>query len=128
MELEQLLAAGFATGGGMAAVWYIVRVLVKAGRDPTRLGAWLPRLLAGWHIGLTEVERARQEHEEAKRQRTKQKLAKEQAEEMAAASVSDRQGPVNGITPAKVRGEPARPLLHQSGGSHRSRARHRVRT
>jgi hypothetical protein len=66
MEFEQLLAAAFATGGGMATVWYIVRLLVKAGRDPTRLGAWLPRVVAGWHIGMTEKERARLEHQEAK--------------------------------------------------------------
>ena len=29
MEFGELLAAGFATGSGMAAVWYVVRVLVK---------------------------------------------------------------------------------------------------
>jgi hypothetical protein len=128
MEFEQLLAAGLATGGGMAAVWYIVRVLVKAGRDPTRLGAWLPRLLAGWHIGMTEVEWARQEYVEAKQQRPAHKPAKEQPDDKAVASANDRQGQVDRITPAKVRSEPARPLLHQSGASHRSRARHRVRT
>jgi hypothetical protein len=109
MEFEQLLAAGLATGGGMAAVWYIVRVLVKAGRDPTRLGAWLPRLLAGWHIGMTEVEWARQEYVEAKQQRPAHKPAKEQPDDKAVASANDRQGQVDRITPAKVRSEPARP-------------------
>jgi hypothetical protein len=39
MEYGQLLAAAFAGGSGLAAVIYVVRVLVKAGRDPTRLGA-----------------------------------------------------------------------------------------
>jgi hypothetical protein len=51
MEFGQLLAAGVATGSGMAVVWYIVRVLVKAGRDPTRLGAWLPDC---WLVGTLE--------------------------------------------------------------------------
>jgi hypothetical protein len=73
MELEQLLAAAFAGGSGMAAVWCIVRLLVKASRDPKRLGAWLPRVRAGWHIGMTELEKARQQHEETKQKRTEQK-------------------------------------------------------
>jgi hypothetical protein len=128
MEFEQLLAAALAGGSGVAAVWYIARLLVKASRDPKRLGAWLPRLLAGWHIGMTEVERARQEREEAKQQRSAQKPAKERPDDKVVASANDRQGQVELITPAKVRSEPARPLLHQSGASHRSRARHRVRT
>jgi hypothetical protein len=72
--MESVLAGALAGGSG-TAVWCIVRLLVKASRDPTRLGAWLPRVLAGWYIGLTEWEEARLEHEEAKQKRTKQKLA-----------------------------------------------------
>jgi hypothetical protein len=123
----------------MAAVWYVVRVLVKAGRDPTRLGAWLPRLLASWHIGMTELEKARREHEEAKQKRTKQKptraaaeaprelpagdvtvtRAGEQAEDKVVASQSEERR-----REAEVRRGSARMLPHHP----RSRARHRVRT
>jgi hypothetical protein len=31
-----------------------------------------PRLLAGWHIGMTDVEKARLEHQEAKQKRKMQ--------------------------------------------------------
>jgi hypothetical protein len=129
----------------VAAVWYIVRLLVKAGRDPTRLGAWLPRVLAGWYIGLTEWEEARLEHEEAKQKRTKQKLAAvetpkelpaavtvqdagEQHEDKVVASQSDPPGPIEPTTAAEVTGESAHTLPHHSGASRRSRARHRERT
>jgi hypothetical protein len=97
MEFEQLLAAALAGGSG-AAVWYIVRLLVGASRDPTRLGAWLPRVLAGWYIGLTEWEKARLEHEEAKQKRTKQKLAAAQPvrELPTATNVEDAGEPTEG--------------------------------
>jgi hypothetical protein len=130
----------------VATVWYIVRLLVKASRDPARLGAWLPRLLAGWHIGMAEVEKARQEHEEAKQKRTKPtpaaaetpkelpaavttvKDAGEQPADKLVASQSDPQGPIEPMTAAEVPGESARTLPHHSGASRRSRARHRERT
>ena len=124
----------------------------KAGPDPTRFGAWLPRLLAGWHVGMTEVEKARLEHQEAKQKRKKQKPtgvpseqlfaaateapkelpagdatvigAREQAEDNVVASQSEEP-----ITVAEVPGESAaRTLPPHSGATRRSRARHRERT
>jgi hypothetical protein len=153
MEYGQLLAAAFAGGSGLAAVIYVVRVLVKAGRDPTRLGAWLPRLLAGWHIGMADAENARLKHVEAKQKRTMQKPvdaasgrrlagaaapkelpatvenaigAEKPTGEKVVASQSDHQGPIEPITAAEVPGESARRLPHHSGT--RSRARQRERT
>jgi hypothetical protein len=69
-------------GGGVAGiVAYSIHLLVHLMRDPDRVGAWLPRLVAGWHRGMTEAERARQKRGEAKRKR-------EEEEAIAAASNS----------------------------------------
>jgi hypothetical protein len=59
-------------GGGAA---YSVHLLVQGMRDPQRVCAWLPRLLAGWHKGTTEMEEARQGHEEQARQRKQERAA-----------------------------------------------------
>jgi hypothetical protein len=122
--------------------WQVSRPM-KAGRDPTRLGAWIPRLLAGWHVGMTEVEKARQAHEEAKPKRTKQKPtravaeapkelpagdvtvigAREQTEDKVVASQSEER-----VKTAELQGEQPVPVRHPSGAGHRSRARHREQT
>lgn len=46
-------------GGATAASVYAVHLLVATLRDPNNLGAWLPRVLAGWHQGMHDLERAR---------------------------------------------------------------------
>jgi hypothetical protein len=136
MEFEQLVAGALAAGGGMAAVWYVVRVLVKAGRDPTSLGAWFPRLVAGWHIGMTEKEEARLAHQEAKQKLvgaetprelstavTTVKDAGEQPKDKFAASQNEEP-----VTATEVPGVSARTLPPHSGASRQSQARHRQRT
>jgi hypothetical protein len=73
MELTLAAVQAVGHGGGvMAAVIYGVHLLVKVMRDPQRVGAALPRLMAGWHEGMTELEQARQEREEAERERARQ--------------------------------------------------------
>jgi hypothetical protein len=42
-------------GGASALTIYSLHLMVKVVRDPRRLGAWVPRLLSGWHQGMREV-------------------------------------------------------------------------
>jgi hypothetical protein len=67
MEFELAVVRAVAEGGGeAAAVIYTVHLLAEVMRDPERVGAWLPRVLAAWHIGMTKAEKARHQREEAK--------------------------------------------------------------
>lgn len=57
----------FAVGGAAGTTtlaFFVVRLFAQALRDPTKIGSWLPLVLAGWHEGMSEAERQR-----AKRQR-----------------------------------------------------------
>jgi hypothetical protein len=45
---------------GGAAVMYAVHIFVRVMRDPQNVGAWLPRLVAGWRTGRREAEEAKQ--------------------------------------------------------------------
>jgi hypothetical protein len=45
---------------GSAAVMYAVHIFVRVMRNPQSVGAWLPRLVAGWHTGQREAEEAKQ--------------------------------------------------------------------
>lgn len=52
----------FAVEGGVAAVAvYTAFLTARVLRDPERIGAWLPRLVAGWHQGMQEAERRKLE-------------------------------------------------------------------
>jgi hypothetical protein len=73
MELTLAVVQAVGQGGGVAAACiYAVHLLAKVMRDPERVGAWLPRLRAGWHKGMAQMEQARQEHEDAERERSQQ--------------------------------------------------------
>jgi hypothetical protein len=50
--------------GGTGIVLYGLYLLRAFLRDPERLGAWLPRLVKGWHLARRDAERARQDHQE----------------------------------------------------------------
>jgi hypothetical protein len=151
MEFELALIKALAEGGGVTAlVIYVVHLLVKVMRDPERLGAWLPRLLATWHREMTKAEKARRKHEEAKQKRKKQKPAGAASEQQLADTDAPKELPATDgtgvgageqtedkvrasqreerVKTAEVPGESARTLPHHSGASHRSRARHRERT
>jgi hypothetical protein len=46
--------------GGLAVVTaYSIHLFVRVLRDPERVGAWLPRLVAGWHKGWGEAANAK---------------------------------------------------------------------
>jgi hypothetical protein len=57
--LELTLAAA----GSTTALVYTAHLVAKALRDPAAIGAWFPRLLAGWHRGMADLEEARRQHD-----------------------------------------------------------------
>jgi hypothetical protein len=55
--MELAVAAG---GGGITAIIiYSVHLLAQALRNPEAIGAWLPRLVAAWHLAQGEASRAK---------------------------------------------------------------------
>ena len=52
----------FAVEGGLVALTvYATFLTARVLRDPERIGAWLPRLVAGWHQGMREAEKRKLE-------------------------------------------------------------------
>jgi hypothetical protein len=46
--------------GGMTGISiYALHLLARIMKDPERVSAWLPRLMAGWHKGMSEVDEAK---------------------------------------------------------------------
>lgn len=54
-------------GGVVAGIAYATYVFVRVLRSPESIGAWLPRLLAGWHQGMREVEEQRAQRSRRRR-------------------------------------------------------------
>jgi hypothetical protein len=50
-----------ASGGVTAATLFALHLLARVLQNPREAGAWLPRVIAGWHQGLHEVEEPRTE-------------------------------------------------------------------
>jgi hypothetical protein len=47
-------------GVGVTAITgYAIYLFAQIVKDPQRVGAWLPRLVAGWHTGMNELDEAR---------------------------------------------------------------------
>jgi hypothetical protein len=93
-------------GGGVAGiVAYSVHLLVHVMRDPKRVGAWLPRLVAGWHEGMTEVEHARREHDESEEKRKHEEAIAKASSQLVAAAEDLKQLPTAEVTAIGV-GEP----------------------
>jgi hypothetical protein len=87
MDLTLAVAQAVAPGGAITAVAiYSVHLLVRVMRDPERVGACLPRLLAGWHKGMTEAERARLDHARAEAERKKSKAIEDASGRLIAAA------------------------------------------
>jgi hypothetical protein len=83
MELTLAVIHGTGVTGLVA---YSVHLLVHVMRDPERVGAWLPRLVAGWHKGMTEVEEARQDHADAESERKRRRAIEDASNRMIAAA------------------------------------------
>jgi hypothetical protein len=82
--MELTLAVVHGTGVS-ALVAYGVHLLVHVMRDPERVGAWLPRLVAGWHKGMAEVEHARLNHREAEAERKRRRAIEDASDRLMAA-------------------------------------------
>jgi hypothetical protein len=91
--------------GQTGAIAYGVYLLVHALKDPRRIGAWLPRLIASWHEGQTE-------RMEAKLTRLEQERTLDDA---AAQLVRSQYGLVD-MTPVEITaegaGDPPDDLVH----------------
>ena len=107
----ELTLATVAAGGGLAAVaWYSVHLLAKAIRHPQDIGAWIPRVIAGWHKGQAEKDQARQAREEAEREREDQLAIREAAIRLRAAGQGLKELPATEATPTDA-GEPPEDIV-----------------
>jgi hypothetical protein len=95
MEVTLAVVQG---GGVMAAVAYSVHLLVHVMRDPERVGGWLPRVVAGWHKGMTDVEQARQDHAEAETERKRRRAVDNPSERLIAAAENLKELPADEAT------------------------------
>jgi hypothetical protein len=93
-------------GGTTAVVAYSVHLLVHVMRDPQRVGGWLPRLVAGWHKGMTDAEQARQDHVEAERERKEHQAIAAASKQLVTAAEALRELPATQVT-ALAAGEPS---------------------
>jgi hypothetical protein len=111
MELTVALVQAIAQGSGVAAAGiYAVHLLAKVMRDPERVGAWLPRLRAGWYKGMAEMEEAHQEHEDAERGRTQRAAISNASDQLVAAAETLKELPTTEVT-ATSAGEPPEEIV-----------------
>jgi hypothetical protein len=82
IHLNSPLEVTLAAAGSTGVIIYALHLLRPVLRDPGRIGAWLPRLAAGWYEARREALRARQEYQEEIRT-TEQILDKKVDELMA---------------------------------------------
>jgi hypothetical protein len=60
MRIGSPMVITFAVDASIASVAvYATFLTARVLRDPERIGAWIPRLVAGWHHGMKEAERSR---------------------------------------------------------------------
>lgn len=102
MEITLAVVQG---GGAAGIVAYSIHLLVHVMRDPERVGAWLPRLVAGWHKGMTEAEQARQEHRDAEQERKQEEAIEKASTQIVVAGKTLKKLPATEVT-ALGAGEP----------------------
>lgn len=95
--MELTLAVVHGTGVS-ALVAYGVHLLVHVMRDPERIAAWLPRLVAGWHKGMTEAEQARLNHREAEAERKRRRAIEDASGRLIAAAEKIKDLPADEAT------------------------------
>jgi hypothetical protein len=60
LSIQSPMEITFAVEGGIAAVaLYTTALFARVLRHPEQIGAWLPRLVAGWHRGMREADKER---------------------------------------------------------------------
>jgi hypothetical protein len=60
LNINSPMEITFAVEGGVAAIGvYATYLLARVLKSPESVGAWLPRLVAGWHQGMQEVDEIR---------------------------------------------------------------------
>jgi hypothetical protein len=94
----ELAVAVVQTGGPTALAVYSVHLLVHVIRDPERIGAWLPRLVAGWHMGKAEAERARLDYAESLAELKKQRAIEDASGRLIAAAEKIKELPAAEVT------------------------------
>lgn len=67
--MDITFAVGGVAGSTMMAL-FVARLFVQALREPTKIGSWLPLILAGWHQGMVEAEKQKSKRRTRKRRMT----------------------------------------------------------